>query len=389
MTARREQYSRPSDASQRPPHQGSAGASAGHRVVPGRTVLSVVVPMYNEETGVDPFLERVEPILEGLTRDLGAGYEIICVDDGSRDGTLAKLTAARNRNPAIKVISLSRNFGKDVALTAGLDHASGAAVVPIDADLQDPPELIPALFAKWLEGYDVAYATRSERSGDSLTKRLTANWFYRVHNRMAEVDIPNDTGDFRLMDQRVVETLRAMPESNRFMKGLFAWVGFRQTGVFYRREERAFGYSKWRYWRLWNFALDGITSSSTLPLRVWSYFGCAISLCAFAYAAFLIGRTVVQGVDVPGYASLMVIVLFMGGINLISLGVIGEYLGRAYIEVKRRPLYLVRETHGVDPESAAGAGRLPVRSAAVDSGSEERPEFPRAPDLTSREEDGF
>ena len=313
--------------------------------------------MYNEHDNIEPFLERTEPVLARLTGDLGEDYEIVCVDDGSSDDTLKRLLAHRERNPAIKIVSLSRNFGKDIALTAGLDVAQGAAVLPIDADLQDPPEVIPQLFAKWLEGYDVAYATRTARDGESWLKRATASGFYRVHNKLAEVDIPNNTGDFRLMDRRVVEALGRLPERSRFMKGLFAWVGFRQAGVEYHREQRAHGTSKWRYWRLWNFALDGITSSSTLPLRIWSYFGAVVSVLAFAYAAFLIVRTLLYGSDVPGYASLMVVVLFLGGINLLTLGIMGEYLGRAYMEIKQRPLYLVKESHGFEAEAPKTAER--------------------------------
>lgn len=313
-----------------------------------RPLLSVVVPMYNERDSLDPFFARVQPVAEELVAPLGETYEIVCVDDGSSDGTFEELLEHRARNPAIKVVALSRNFGKDIALSAGLDHASGAAVVPIDADLQDPPEVIPELFAKWLEGHDVVYARRARRDADGPVKRLTASWFYRIHNRIAEIAIPADTGDFRLMDRRVNEALRHLPERSRFMKGLFTWVGFRQTGVEYRRQARTRGASKWRYWRLWNFALDGITSSSTLPLRIWTYAGLSIGLLAFAYAVFLIARTLVMGVDVPGYASLMVVVLFLGGINLLTLGVIGEYLGRVFTEVKGRPLYLVREVHGLE-----------------------------------------
>lgn len=331
----------------------------------GGALLSVVAPMFNEEGGIGAFFERVEPVAERLVIPLGGGYEIVCVDDGSSDRTLEELAAQRQRNPAIKIVALSRNFGKDIALSAGLDHATGAAVVPIDADLQDPPEVIPELFAKWLEGYDVVFATRASRAGDGLLKRLTASCFYRLHNRLAEVDIPNDTGDFRLMDRRVIDALKRLPERNRFMKGLFAWVGFRQTAVPYQREARAHGSTKWRYWSLWNFAIDGITSSSTWPLRVWSYFGAVISLFAFAFAGYLIVRTLAFGADVPGYASLMVVVLFMGGINLLTLGIIGEYLGRAYMEVKGRPLYLVRESLGFEAaEPAARATSAPARSAA-------------------------
>lgn len=315
-----------------------------------RIMLSVVVPMFNEAENIDLFLSRLEHVIETLDNGLRHSHEIICVDDGSTDSTFAKLLAHRERNPTIKILRLSRNFGKDIALSAGLDCAAGAAVVPIDADLQDPPELIPQLVAKWVEGYDVVYAVRSSRGSDSTAKRLTASWFYRIHNKLADVQIPTDTGDFRLLDHRVVAALRRLPERNRFMKGLFAWVGFRQTGVEYQREGRAFGTSKWRYWRLWNFALDGITSASTLPLRIWSYLGFVIALLAFAYATFLIFRTLVSGVDVPGYASLMVTMLFMGGVNLLSLGIIGEYLGRAYIEGKMRPLYFVGERYGLDAE---------------------------------------
>ncbi len=317
-------------------------------------LLSIVVPMLNEEENIEPFLARVEAVTEDIVGPLEERYEIICVDDGSSDATVSKLLAQCKRNPAIRIVSLSRNFGKDIALSAGLDHASGAAVIPIDADLQDPPELIPELFAKWLEGHDVVYATRTSRETDTIAKRLTASWFYQIHNKLADIDIPDNTGDFRLMDRRVIEALRRLPERNRFMKGLFSWVGFRQTGIDYERDSRANGVSKWKYWRLWNFALDGITSSTTLPLRIWTYAGLAISGFAFAYAAFLIVSTMINGVDVPGYASLMVVVLLFGGINLLTLGVIGEYLGRIYTEVKARPLYLVRDLYGFDEPQDRG-----------------------------------
>ena len=314
-------------------------------------VLSVVVPIYNEADNIGPFLQRLERALDGLD----GSYEVVCVDDGSTDGSAERLIEERHRNPAIKLVRLSRNFGKELALTAGLDHAGGAAVVVIDADQQDPPELIPALLAKWREGFDVVHARRASRASDSAAKRVTASWFYRIYNCLTDLAIPNDTGDFRLMDRCVVEALGRLPERNRFMKGLFGWVGFRQVALDYEREPRAFGETKWNYWRLWNLALEGITSFSTVPLRVWSYVGFTISLFAFAYSLFLIFRTLVMGVDVPGYASLMVVVLFMGGINLLTLGIIGEYLGRTYIEVKGRPLYLVRERYGFGPEALLNA----------------------------------
>jgi glycosyltransferase involved in cell wall biosynthesis len=310
----------------------------------GSTHITVVVPMYNEAACVDRFFERIEPVLDGL----GGGYDIVCVDDGSSDDTLARLVAHRARNPAIKVLGLSRNFGKDIALSAGLDHAHGDAVVIIDADMQDPPELIPELHAKWREGYDVAYGARTSRDGYTLAKRASASWFYRLYNRLTDVPIPSDAGDFRLLDQRVVAALRRLPERNRFMKGLYAWAGFRQIGVPYSRPPREAGATKWGYWKLWNFALDGITSFSSVPLRVWTYVGLLISLIAFSYAGYLVLRTLIMGVDVPGYASLMVSVLLIGGLNLFTLGIIGEYVGRMYAEVKGRPLYVVRDCIGFD-----------------------------------------
>ncbi|BAY20377.1 putative glycosyl transferase [Calothrix sp. NIES-2100] len=309
--------------------------------------LSVIVPMYNEEQNIDYLFERLIAALNPLK----IKYEIVCVNDGSKDNTLKCLIEHHRRNPAIKVVNLSRNFGKEIALTAGIDYAIGAAVIPIDADLQDPPELIAELIAKWREGYDVVYATRRSRQGESWLKRLTAKMFYQTIERMSPVPIPRNTGDFRLLDRRVVDTLKQLPEHNRFMKGLFAWVGFNQTSILYDRPQRYRGVTKWNYWRLWNFALDGITSFSFVPLKVWSYFGLTLSLLSFLYASFLIIRTLILGIDIPGYASLMVTVLFLGGVQLLSLGIIGEYLGRVYEQVKGRPLYLVRECYGFSSES--------------------------------------
>ncbi len=323
--------------------------------------LSVVAPMYNESANVDRFVERIVPVLDRL----GLPYEIICVNDGSRDDTLARLLDQHRRNPAVKVLGLARNFGKEVALTAGIDYANGAAVVPIDADLQDPPEVIAELVAEWRAGYDVVYATRRSRQGESWLKRFTANAFYRVLGRLTEIEIPRNTGDFRLMDRRVADALRHLPERTRFMKGLFAWVGFRQTSVLYDRAPRRAGRTTWNYWRLWNFALDGITSFSTVPLRVWSYAGAGVSLTAFVAAAYLIIRTLLHGSDVPGYASLMVVILFLGGIQLITLGVLGEYIGRIYTEVKGRPLYLVREAIGFEAGEVAPPRPDAARPAPV------------------------
>ncbi|MEB3282319.1 MAG: glycosyltransferase family 2 protein [Lyngbya sp.] len=310
-------------------------------------VLSVVVPCYNEEPNLNDLFTRLISVLNSLHLT----YEIICIDDGSRDNTLKRLIDYHRSNPAIKVINFSRNFGKEIALTAGIEYATGEAIIPIDADLQDPPELIKNLILKWQEGYDVVYAKRRSRRGESWLKRKTASAFYRTIGKMSPVPIPSDTGDFRLMDRRVVEALKLLPERHRFMKGLFAWVGFKQTAIEYDRPPRFQGETKWNYWQLWNFALDGITSFSSLPLKVWSYIGLLISLLAFLYATFLILRTLILGIDVPGYASIMVVTLFLGGVQLVSLGVIGEYLSRVHDEVKQRPLYIVRDCYGFEKQS--------------------------------------
>lgn len=307
------------------------------------TVLSLIVPMYNEAEGIDVLFARTLPILHAITPD----FEIIAVDDGSLDGTLARLADWNAQEPRIKAIGLSRNFGKEAALSAGLEYAGGAAVIPFDADLQDPPELIPELVAKWQEGYKVVLATRRSRPGDSWLKARSAGWFYRLFNRVSTIPIPANTGDFRLMDRNVVEAVRKLPERIRFMKGLFAWVGFPTTTVYYDRPERHAGVTSWNPWKLWQFALDGILAFTTLPLRVWTYLGAFISLCAFGYGIFLIARTVLHGTDVPGYVSLMTAILFFSGVQLLSLGILGEYVGRIYREVKRRPVFLVAETIGL------------------------------------------
>ena len=328
-------------------------------------LLSLVVPMFNEEEGVQGFFARLIPILRTVTED----YEVVCIDDGSSDRTLLSLALERGKDERIKVLSLSRNFGKDTALSAGLDYARGQAVIPIDADLQDPPELIPQMVAKWREGFDVVYARRTSRDSDDTQKRVTAGMFYRIHNWMADVRIPDNVGDFRLMDRRVVEALKHLPEKTRFMKGLFAWVGFKQVGIDYRREARAAGTTKWRYWKLWNFALDGITASSTVPLRIWTYFGVALGLFSMAYACLLVVHTMIYGNPVPGYASLMVTVLTLGSINIVATGILGEYVGRIYNEVRGRPLYLVRETMGLESQNSEmedhhGPQRLPTARSA-------------------------
>ncbi len=305
--------------------------------------LSIVAPFYNEEANLDDFFRRLESVLS----ELSITYEIVCVNDGSRDSTLAGLIQHNERNSAVKVVNLSRNFGKEIAMTAGIDYSSGLAVIPIDADLQDPPELIEDLIEKWKQGYDVVYATRISRAGETFLKKVTADAFYRIIAKVSKVPIPRNTGDFRLMDRRVVEAIKQLPERNRFMKGLFSWVGFKQTSITYSREKRHRGNTTWNYWKLWNFAVDGLTSFTAAPLKVWSYIGLLLSSLAFTYGSFLLIKTLVLGVDVPGYASLMVIVLFLGGVQLVGLGILGEYLGRIFEEVKGRPLYFVRDSYGI------------------------------------------
>jgi len=308
--------------------------------------LSVIAPAYNEQDVLAFFFVRMERVLNACAVD----WEIVCVNDGSRDNTLAVLLHERARNPRIKVIDLSRNFGKEVALSAGMDAATGDMVLPIDVDLQDPPEVIPEFIARWEAGYDVVYGLRASREQDSLTKRVSAKGFYRLFNLLSDIDMPSDAGDFRLMDRSVVEVLKALPERNRFMKGLFAWVGFRQVGVAFERPQRAAGKTSWRYWKLWNFALDGLTAFSTVPLRLWTYVGGATALAAFSYAGYLVARTLLSGRDVPGYASLMVAVLMGLGLQMLALGIIGEYLGRIFQEVKHRPLYVTRRSYGLDED---------------------------------------
>ena len=273
-------------------------------------------------------------------------FEIICVNDGSRDRTLEKLIAAACCDSKIKILDLSRNFGKEAALTAGIEEARGDAVIPIDADLQDPPELIPVLIEHWQNGYDVVLAKRRDRSTDSFLKRKTAELFYQLHNRVATPQIPENVGDFRLIDRCVVEALKRLHEKRRFMKGLFAWVGFKTVTVEYVRQPRATGKTKFSGWKLWNLALEGITSFSTTPLRVWTYIGFMISSLSFAYGLFIVSHTLIYGVDVPGYSSLLTAILFLGGVQLIGIGILGEYIGRIYIELKNRPIYIVRKRYG-------------------------------------------
>ncbi|MCD9123890.1 MULTISPECIES: glycosyltransferase family 2 protein [unclassified Cupriavidus] len=306
-------------------------------------LLSLVVPFFNEEEAIPEFFSRVIPCLEAIDN---IEFEIVCINDGSTDRTLECLISAADTDERVRVIDLSRNFGKEAAMSAGLAEAQGDIVVPFDADLQDPPEIIGQLVAKWREGYDVVLARRVDRTTDTFLKRFSASNFYRLHNKLADVKIPDNVGDFRLMTREVTDAVNSLPESRRFMKGLFAWVGFRTAVIPYSRDRRVAGTTKFSGWKLWNFALEGITSFSSLPLRIWTYFGLLVSALSFLYAAYLVIRTLVHGIDVPGYASIFVSILFFSGIQLIGIGILGEYIGRIYMESKRRPLYLIRAQYG-------------------------------------------
>lgn len=310
----------------------------GHEVAGGRAMISVICPCCNEADVIDSFMVRLLPTLDGVDDD----FEIVFVNDGSRDETVQKLQKYQAENKNIRILDLSRQFGKEAAMSAGIDHAQGDAIIVMDVDLQDPPEVIPDLISEWQRGFEIVVARRKDRQSDSWLKRFFAQSFYRLHNIIGETKIPVDVGDFRLLDRKVVDVLRQMPERQRFMKGLFAWVGFETAVVEFVREKRDSGRSKFSWWRLWNFGLEGITSFSTAPLRVWTYAGSAISGLALAYAAFIVIRTSIYGIDVPGYASIFAGMMFLGGIQLISLGVLGEYIGRIYMESKKRPLYVIR-----------------------------------------------
>lgn len=308
----------------------------------GKKCVSILVPMYNEAAVFESLFLKLDAVLANLD----IHYEIVCVDDGSSDGTRELLLAKAESTPAVKAVFFSRNFGKEAALTAGLDFVTGDAVIPIDADLQDPPELIAQMIEKWREGYDVVYAKRVSRDADTLVKRSSAGMFYKFFNYLSEMPIPENVGDFRLMSRRVVEAIKKLPEKDRFMKGLFCWPGFKNTTVEFERQEREQGDTKFNYWKLWNFALNGITSFSSLPIRMGVYLGLIVSAFAFVYGFMVMFKTLVTGVDVPGYASLLVVVLFLGGIQLFFMGLLGEYIGRIYKEVKARPIYIVEELVG-------------------------------------------
>jgi glycosyltransferase involved in cell wall biosynthesis len=307
--------------------------------------LSVVAPVYNEADNLRPLLDRLIPVLESCARS----FEVIFVDDGSTDHTLEILRKAHDADPRIRAIALSRNFGKEIAIAAGLDHASGAAAVIMDADLQHPPEIIQSFVEKWREGYKNVYGQRIDRAADSPLRRLLTQRFYRLFDALGETRLPRGAGDFRLLDAKAVAALRTMREHARFSKGLYAWIGFKSIGVPFEVAPRLQGQSKFSYRKLTHFALDGLMSFTTMPLKIWTYVGLATSLLALALASFYIIRTLILGVDVPGFASLIVSITFFGGVQLLSLGILGEYIGRIFAEVKRRPLYLIEERVGLTP----------------------------------------
>lgn len=314
---------------------------------PDRPLLSVIVPVFDETEVIQHFLEETCRVLSALALP----YEYVFIDDGSRDATADILSDRLKRGLPGRLVGLSRNFGKEAALSAGLEYAKGDVIVIIDADLQDPPDMISQMIDGWRAGYDVIYGLRVDRSSDTLMKRSTANMFYWLFNNLSNIDMPSNAGDFRLIDRTVADALLKLPERNRFMKGLFAWVGFPAMALPYERPVRRAGAGKWNYWKLWNFAIDGLTSFTTMPLRVWLYGGALVATASFAYALYLILRVLIFGIDLPGYASLMVGLLFFSGIQLLSIGMIGEYVARLFNETKQRPVYIVQDIiEGSGPE---------------------------------------
>ena len=311
--------------------------------------LSIIVPCYNESEVVENFFSAMVGN-NGILNNLGLNCELVFINDGSKDNTLELLKAQKEiysnkSNLDIKIVNLSRNFGKEAAMSAGFSVASGEAIVPMDADLQDPPELIAKFVELWRQGYDVVLAKRNDRQEDSFAKRFSSSLFYKLNNKISDVKLPDNVGDFRLFTRKVLNAIDSLPENQRFMKGIFAWVGFRSITVEYKRPQRIAGSSKFNGWKLWNFALQGITGFGTLPLRIWTYIGFIVSFFAFIYASFLILRTLIMGIDLPGYASLVVIILFLGGLQLMGVGILGEYVGRIYMESKRRPPFIIDEIY--------------------------------------------
>lgn len=304
-----------------------------------KNLISIIIPVYNEEEMILPLYNRLKETLD----EHDIVYELVFVNDGSDDQTNKLIEQLIENDNKVVLVNLSRNYGKEIAMTAGFDYAQGDAAITLDADLQDPPELIPSLIEKWEEGYDVVYATRISRHGESLLRRVTAKVFYLLLQKSTNIYMPRDTGDYRLLSRRALNALNSLRERNRFMKGLYSWIGYKQIGIPYHRDIRYAGSSKWNYWKLWNFALEGLTSFTTMPLKLATYIGVLTSFGAFAFGVFVIVKTMLYGEKVAGYPSLMVTMLFLGGVQLIALGVIGEYLGRISDESKQRPLYIVSE----------------------------------------------
>ncbi len=314
--------------------------------------LQIIVPVYNEQDVLPVFMQRLHQALDHEP----VHWSVLFINDGSTDSTAERLHRLHQQDRRVGYVNLSRNFGKEYAMTAGLDLCDADAVIIIDVDLQDPPELIPEMLREWRSGYDVVYATRRQRHGESALKKATAHGFYRLLNRLGDIAVPADTGDFRLLSRRAVAALRQLRERNRFMKGLYAWIGYPQKSVLFDRQPRAAGHSKWNFAKLWRFAIDGITAFSIVPLRFSTWIGLAVAAFAFLYGMVIIAKTLVYGSDVPGYPSLMTVILFLGGIQLMAIGVIGEYLGRMFNESKQRPLYLVESIH--PPETGSLAQRV-------------------------------
>ena len=349
--------------------------------------LSIVAPAYNEERNLPAFLAAIVPVLEAL----GDTFEIIFIDDGSRDGTLGMLAAAASQDPRIKVVGLARNFGKDIALSAGLAHASGLAIIPIDCDLQHPVELIPQFVAKWREGFDMVLGVRSKRDEEGFVRRNLSKTYYKVMRSMTSVEIPPNAGDFRLLDRKILEVINQMPERHRFMKGIFAWPGFKVASIEFQARQRANDtQTSWSFFKLWRFALDGLFSFSTAPLKLWTYIGALSAGVAFIYMMITIIQKLFWGISAPGYASLLIVVLFFNGLLLISNGIQGEYIARIFEEVKGRPLYVVGRTFGFGDALAVRAGSPNVAGAPLvidpphPPGDKARAELPRPKPIAPR-----
>jgi glycosyltransferase involved in cell wall biosynthesis len=329
-------------------------------------VLSIVAPAYNEERNIPAFLAAIIPVLEGI----GETFEIIFVNDGSKDGTLGMLAAASSQDPRVKVVGLARNFGKDIALSAGLAHATGQAVIPIDCDLQHPVELIPQFVAKWREGFDMVIGVRSKRDEEGVIRRTLSRTYYKVMRSMTSVEIPPNAGDYRLLDRKILDVINKMPERHRFMKGIFAWPGFKVASIEFQANVRANDTrSSWSFFKLWRFALDGLFSFSTAPLKLWTYVGLLSAGAAFVYLAVTLIQKLFFGIDAPGYASLLVVLLFFNGLLMISNGIQGEYIARIFEEVKGRPLYVVGQTFGFEekPQIVSVTEIAPVKPAVMGS----------------------